>query len=211
MKKILKFLLLLIFFNVSAQSPILNMNTEDIGDIENAYYKDLDNILYSMEGTWLYQNGGAILKIKLRKRESVLEPNLHPYYLDYLVGEYEYIKDGTEKVNTLSNFMTDYIDISKYNLYSVAIIPNDFFPLCPNCPAGSKRVVMEVNEPLNDDSGIRATFAIRKILENNVEKLHITFSKRETASTFKKENTKHTSIFRNFSLPYGDYVLIKQP
>jgi hypothetical protein len=187
------------------------MNTEDIGDIENAYYKDLDGTLGSMEGTWILQNGTTYLKLRLRKREVVLVPTLHQYYQDYLIGEYEYSQNGIEKVNTLSNFMTDYIDISKYNLYSVAIIPNDFFPLCPNCPAGSKRVVMEVNEPLNDDSGIRATFAIRKILENNVEKLHITFSKRETASTFKKGNTKHTSIFRNFSLPYGEYTLIKQP
>jgi hypothetical protein len=103
------------------------------------------------------------------------------------------------------------LDITKHNLFSLAIISNDNFPLCSTCPVETQRVVMEVNEPLNDDSRVRATFAIRKILENNVEKLHITFSKRETASTFKKGNTKHTSIFRNFSLPYGDYVLIKQP
>lgn len=99
MKNILS--ILIIVTTISCKAQII---TYSIGDwyegIPNAYYKDLNNELDAFEGTWLYSNGNTTLKIILRKEVMYFNGR---YYEDLIVGEYQYIKDGVELINTLSN------------------------------------------------------------------------------------------------------------
>lgn len=91
--------------SMSSYSQIINI--ENMGkSISGAYYKDINNLLDPYVGTWLYSNGADTLKIKLRK--VTMTPSINNSYKDLIVGEYQYVANGVEKINTLNNFNTDY-------------------------------------------------------------------------------------------------------
>ena len=84
------------FFNCKAQSPILDMEINAKMDSpNNSYYKDVNNILNTFEGTWLYVNGNTSLKIKLVKNTMFFNGD---YYEDLMIGGYQYIENGIEKI-----------------------------------------------------------------------------------------------------------------
>jgi hypothetical protein len=211
MKNLVTFVFILIVGNCFSQSPIIDINDEDFGTIANAYYKDLDGIYNSLEGTWLYQSGTTSLKIKLRKREAVLVNGYIPYFEDFLFGEYEYIENGVVKVNTIPLLSHNYTVYNQYNLWSLTVMDNDNIPTCNSCPANTKRVSLNFDEPANDDIGIKAFMFVYKKIENNVEKLIVSFQQESSPIGIKKSNNNQSSVFKKFSLPLGDYVLIKQP
>src|SRR5690554_1663937 len=96
---------IVLIFNLSLywQYPVLSLEDQDPYDTqEGAYYKDLANVLDTFEGTWLYTNGNTSLKIVLVKKEEHFTSN-EGYYEDLMIGEYQYIENGVEKINTLSN------------------------------------------------------------------------------------------------------------
>jgi hypothetical protein len=188
MKKNLTIFILFVALSISAQSPIIDINDEDFGTIPNAYYKDLGGIYNSLEGTWLYQSGTTSLKIKLRKREAVLVNGYIPYFEDFLFGEYEYIENGVVKVNTIPLLSNNYTVYNQYNLWSVAIMDNDNIPTCNSCPANTKRVSLDFEEPANDDIGIKASLFVYKKIENNVEKLIVSFQQESSPIGIKKSN-----------------------
>jgi hypothetical protein len=101
MKKIIVTIVIgLIFYNCKAQSPILTLDRLGWENTKNAYYKDINNQLDNFEGIWLYTNGNTSFKIKLVKSIKYFNGK---YYEDLLVGGYQYIKGGVEKINTLSD------------------------------------------------------------------------------------------------------------
>ncbi|WP_417619968.1 DUF6705 family protein [Oceanihabitans sediminis] len=105
MKHIIITLILACFFsNISiAQSPIYP--SQDWSDEQtNAYYKDLDNEINAFEGTWLYTNGNTSLKMVLEKQEMYFNGK---YYKDIIIGEYQYIENGVELINTLDDLSLD--------------------------------------------------------------------------------------------------------
>ena len=69
---------------------------------------------------------------------------------------------------------------------------------------------MEFDEPLNDDAGLSAEFVMRRVIENGLEKLKVQFVSTNAYSDMNKSNFELPSTFRDFSLPYGNYTLIKQ-
>jgi hypothetical protein len=69
---------------------------------------------------------------------------------------------------------------------------------------------MNFDEPANDDFLLSADFVIRRVVENGVEKLKVQFVTGSAASGRKKGDFTSPSFFRNFSLPYDNYTLIKQ-
>lgn len=102
MKKIILTITIgLALYNCKAQSPVLNMETTFSADVpDNAYYKDVNNVLNNFEGTWLYTNGNTSLKIVLIKSTQFLNSK---FYEDLLIGGYQYIENGEEKINTLTD------------------------------------------------------------------------------------------------------------
>jgi hypothetical protein len=211
--KKINILILILFSNYFglAQNPVIPIENDYTDTVANAYYKDFNQVYNSFEGTWLYQNGNTSLTIKLIKKESMLVSNYISCYSDFLIGEVKYVKNGIERLNTLNNLAINHIDYSNYNLYSVGIIENDRFPSCNTCPPDTKRVSLMVDEPTNDDFGISAIMALEKGIQNSLEVIKMKFILKEEAKNMNKNNLDLPSVFRNFTIPYGEYILVKQP
>ncbi|MDY0090821.1 MAG: hypothetical protein RBR78_10720 [Flavobacteriaceae bacterium] len=103
MKNILITFAFIFSIPIYAQQPVLSLEDRDPYDTQQgAYYKDLANVLTTFEGTWLYTDGNTSLKIVLVKKEAHHRTN-RGYYEDLMIGEYQYIENGVEKINTLSD------------------------------------------------------------------------------------------------------------
>lgn len=103
MKNYINFAVFFIFLNSCVgQSPVLDIkdNSFSKGSINGAYYKDTKNVLSGYDGTYLYTNGNTSFKIKLQKNIKVSRNGV--FYEDVVVGEYQLIENGVEKVNTLN-------------------------------------------------------------------------------------------------------------
>lgn len=212
MKKVIIITLLLNLACSTRAQVVSRYNNPDYAQTTNAYYKDLNNFQNQFEGTWVFQNGLERLEIKFRKKEMILSrPGPHQYYHDVLVGEYKYIDaNGVEKVNSLANFSQEHPSEEDYILSSGPKVNNNFYPQCNDCPAGTERLYIFFDEPSNDDLGIDAAFVIRHFVENGVEKIKAVFEHRASASNENKLDASQPSVFREFSLPYGTYILSKQ-
>lgn len=99
MKNIFRTIILFTFWGCNAQSPVVDLEAWRGQTPANFYLQDVYGVLNPFEGTWLYTNSGTTLKITLKK--ITLSFN-GLYYEDLLIGEYQYIKDGEELFNTLS-------------------------------------------------------------------------------------------------------------
>tara|TARA_R110001599_G_C11974559_1_gene634292 strand:- start:50 stop:577 length:528 start_codon:yes stop_codon:yes gene_type:complete len=116
----------------------------------NSYYKDINNVLNNFEGTWLYTNGNTSLKIKLVKSLKYFNGK---YYEDLLVGGYQYIKDGIEKINTLSDANDPSIG------RNAGIRGNNIYKSCKylpinDCVDGEKNLDLSINDiPKNGHIG----------------------------------------------------------
>jgi hypothetical protein len=113
-KSKLTFLILLISASITAQiggvKPLkIYRNSFEDG----YYYKDTDNTFNNFVGTWVYTNGSSTLNIKFKKITKFQFPG---YFIDALVGEYQYIKNGVEQVNTLFLINTNLGRPSTYSI-----------------------------------------------------------------------------------------------
>lgn len=212
MKKIV-ILIALITLSFSCNAQVFDLyETLSSETPPNGYRKDINNFQNQFIGTWVYQNGQEYLEVKFIKKEMFWRPAPTQFYEDFLVGEYKYIdNNGIERVNSLNNLNVNHARIFNYNLRSGAKLNNNSFPLCQNCPIGTERLYLDFDEPANDDFGLDAGFVIRRVFENGVEKLKVQFYHENAPSGRKKGDITQTSTFTEFSLPYGDYTLIKQP
>lgn len=160
MKKILIVLIFISFANCKAQSPIFHRYNDVAvyGDVPNAYYKDIDNLLNQFEGTWLYTNGNSSLKITIVKKTMFFTGK---YYEDYLIGDYQYIENGVEKVNTLSNISSNITDFLNHQIHGNSIYPGDFNnPLCEGCLRSERKVArLYMVQPAKD---LDATLYLRR-------------------------------------------------
>lgn len=212
--KNITYILILVFLTTisNAQSPILpKYDNSYYGDVNNAYYKDINSIHNQYVGTWLYTNGNTSLKIILKKKTMIYHiGHTNTYYTDDLVGEYQYIENGVDLVNTLSAINNEYSDSWDYNLCSTSLKRNNAYPKCNECSPEEKRLNMQFNEPSRRHiTGFSNDFLLRRFFENGTEKLKIWFVCRDNGIYRTKDDFNLTNITR-FSLPYGEYTLIKQ-
>ncbi|MDC1265621.1 hypothetical protein N8009_02380 [Flavobacteriaceae bacterium] len=124
------------------------METESQMDAPyNSYYKDVNNVLNDFEGTWLYTNGNTSLKIILTKNIQYFNGK---FYEDIIVGGYQYIENGVEKINTLSDANIPNIgrdaSIKGNNIYdNCSIIPAD------DCIDGEKRLDLSIEDTITKE------------------------------------------------------------
>ncbi|WP_431133699.1 DUF6705 family protein [Psychroserpens mesophilus] len=160
MKNIIIITGLMICFACKAQSPILPL--EDWYEEEpNAYYKDIDNDLNSFEGTWLYTNGTTSLKIILSKEVMYFNDF---YYEDLITGEYQYIEDGIEVINTLTSLGSSVGYESAINGNHISKDCN-FLP-SSDCIDGENRLRVSLTDPM---TGHVATTILHKRIINGQE------------------------------------------
>ena len=145
MKKILTLIFIISYLNTFSQ----NINIENISSprVSGAYYKDINNLLDPYVGTWVYSSPTDTLKIKLRK--VIRAPFINNSFEDLIVGEYQYIKNGVEKINTLSNFSTNYPMQRAHKINGNNILENHNIPKCNYCNPNEKRLRLILVEPLS--------------------------------------------------------------
>lgn len=128
------------FINCKAQSPIIDLETPGfLPKMQNAYYKDIGNYLEQFAGTWVYTDGSTSFKIVIQKKTMVRVTPKH--YEDVLIGEYQYIKDGVEKVNTLQNLVYGLPNLLEHSIIGNFMCRSKYGnPLCNDCNHNDKKV-----------------------------------------------------------------------
>ena len=198
MKHIL-LILIIAFTSLSckAQTPIIDINNRTIELVDNAYLKDVNNELDKFVGIWLFSNSTSTLKIVFQKKINIYNGS---QYEDLLVGEYQYLENNIEIVNTLAN-LNNLSDLYDHNLIGNFIIYKNEFPGCSNCNSNEKRIKIDFSFP--NLNYLSEMYMGLRYIQTTIPSMQIDFSK------------KGASIIPNGaqqepSLPFGRYTLIKQ-
>jgi len=110
------------------------------------------SILNGYDGTYVYANGRTSLKIKLQKNIKTCMNGI--YYEDLVVGEYQYIENGIEKVNTLNKLTST----SNDNNISGARVLTGTVLGCDDCRLDEKRLRLGfISSPQVGEIDIRKT------------------------------------------------------
>jgi hypothetical protein len=208
MKKIIIILLFIVSNYSIAQSPVLNIHTT-YQDIENAYYKDIDNFQNQFVGTWVYTDGTKTIRFRFIKKEMFYFQSVKSYYIDVLLGEMQYIENGVEKINSLMNLNVNHPKIFDYSLHGSIKIAQNYPPLCGECPQNVERLSMSYDEPSNDDVSLDAYFVMRRVDENGVQKIKIQYMLK-SGPLGVQSDFETPSTTTDFIIPYGDYTLTKE-
>jgi len=178
-------------FSCKAQTVGLDAPYDTPG---GAYYKDLNNELNKFEGTWVFNDGIKTLTIVLEKIEQVsIDEDFH----DMLIGEYSYIVDGSEIVNTLSN------SDNQSNIAGGYIHKKTDYPGCIDCSESERRIDMYFNDP--ERSYLSNGIVVRYLLnETNPEKLEVVIYQ-SGGGILPEEDSPIVP-----KVPYGTYIIEKQ-
>ncbi|KOS06460.1 hypothetical protein AM493_10745 [Flavobacterium akiainvivens] len=174
---------------------------EDMADskVAGAWYKDVNNEFGKFVGTWKFENTATntSFTIKLQKKESFYIP-LFNYYQDLLVGEYRYVQNGVEIVNTLSNLNVLHTDEYDYNITGYVLLDVNTATL-----GSRKKILLNFKDPQRDylDVNIIVTFIPAMI--GSPAKINVTWGGQ---LSFVEEG-QPTEI----RVPEQEYILTKQP
>ena len=197
MKNVLQIIVLMaLSFNCVAQ--IESIETFNGQGVAGKYYKDLNNVFSTFEGTYLYTDGIKSLKIVLMKKTHSSMGDV--YHEDLLVGEYEYKENNVVIVSTLNKLNENYSNGGKHSISGKGILIGNIRN-CGDCLPTEKRVVCYLLENISDNI---AMLIIRKINvgSNSAIKLILAW---ETFARPKNTIQNYISPF-----PSGEYILIKQ-
>lgn len=97
MKKIFKILILILFINsINAQQTVDICGYNEHLNMNNKYFKDINNINSVFIGTWKWVNGNQTFKVILWKQEMVQNTSYTNCYEDKIYGHWEMIEnEGT--------------------------------------------------------------------------------------------------------------------
>lgn len=187
------------FLNCKAQNHIIPIDTYYQDANEGDYFKDLNNELNPFIGTWKYTNGSTSFTITLQKKVMVYDGE---YYEDLLIGEYRYVENGVEKVNTLPQ-LNGILPSGVNSIYGRKVINPDYYNVpCDDCAPTERRVKLHMRDP---DRNYLPTSSItlRYLFGENPEKIAILI-KSESGGII-PEGVPDSARF-----PLGEFVLIKQ-
>ena len=211
MKKILFFSIFIYFANCKAQviNPVNIIPIQNLDNVkvitENDYIKDTNNLLNQFVGTWEYTNGATKLKIVLRKEVN----DYNGYYREDLIyGEYQYIENGVEKINTLSEIDTVYQAQFNHSIGGNTILSKYSRQLpCNDCLDSENRLLALISDEIKGTGG---RIFLRRIIVNGQPAIsaliHFDGIKTtgDTTNGFNQE-------FVGSTIPNGNYTLIKLP
>lgn len=181
---------MMLISGLTSCQTIANLDTAYPVDTPNTYYKDIENKLNPFEGTWIYDDGISYIKIVLVKK---LKIPTWQYFEDYLIGGYQYKKNGVEIINTLS-------DINSYQ--------ND--PI--NYPISGNRFRYRQNGPFSSYTSNPARLFSRIIENGCISHMNIRtlILNGQLAIQIDKGKPFEISQDCNPVIPNGFYYLIKQ-
>lgn len=186
--------------NCKAQSPIFNISDPGaLNSTRGSYYKDTNNELDAFVGTYLYSSGNTSLKIILQKK--IMSSMNGYYYEDLIIGEYQYIKDGIEKTNTINKLALNYSDQSNHSISGHLIMTGPQVG-CEDCASNEKRLRVGLKD---DTSENVADMIVRLITVNGRQAIKIWFGWIGPIA-----HAEGTPTPKPAGLRAGEYVLIKQ-
>ena len=199
-KNLIILVVLLLSINCKAQTPIVDISESEMG-LPNGYYiKDLHNLLNPFEGTYVYTNGATTLKIVLVKK--VLQYNTQ-YYEDLIIGEYQYIKDGVQIVNTLSEITTTYLNQRNHKIEGNLIVDKNYRVWkCTSCSLTENRLSTQIEDVVSERF---AELVLRRTTEGGQEVMKIKITNISRVIEIDDQPTAP-----DFALPTGEFTLIKQ-
>lgn len=184
----------------NAQTPIINIGDSRFNQPDGYYMKDINNQLNPFQGTYVYTNGTTSFKIVLTKK---IQQYNGRYYEDLIIGEYQYIKNGVEQVNTLNLINTVYSNQTRHNIAGNSIVDNNFrYWKCPTCAPNEKRLKCSIVDEFSKRYG---SLIMRRTIEAGVEVMKINISHISRAILVEGQPAPP-----EFSLPIGELTLIKQ-
>ncbi|MCO6147542.1 DUF6705 family protein [Flavobacterium sp. NRK1] len=203
MKKVL-FIIILLSFGSKAQT-IKSLYDDKYAAVDGAYYKDTHNDFDNFTGTWKYTSGTTSLTITLQKKAMV--PNdfgSKNIFEDVIIGEYKYIENGIVKINTLPQLSLD-LDPLDYNIFGSTIVgPNSQY--CLNCGPNDRKILLYFTDPDRDILGMLGQMFFERADSGGVQKLKLKF--RATGNMMVEVGT--TPPYTSFTVPFGEYILVKQ-
>ena len=200
MKQIITLIIIFISVLSTAQSNILSIEDLPFENQLNSYFKDINNELNTFEGTWLYTNGNTSLKIKLVKYERA---NQIDYFEDLILGGYQYIENGIEKINKLDHADNlDFLYESTSVIYGNHLYKNCQYLSFDDCIEGQTKLVLSIFDPItNNHSG---DLILKKVNFNGEEAI-------KASIIFSYSGTYPNGIPPEPTLPWQqEYLLIKQ-
>jgi hypothetical protein len=201
MRKLIFILSIALSLSCKAQTIIPMYGGIEFEHNSNYYLKDTDNVLNNYEGIWKWQNGNSSFTLVLKKFEQVQRSS--GLYKDYLLGEYQYVDNGNELVNTLSSIDDTSITLYRHMLWSQSVIDKNRRPQCNICGVNERRVRLTIRHPTVDD--VYADLVLRYVIVNGVEQLEANLFG-GGPGVYLEGRTDPLDL----DVPYGDYVLIKQ-
>ena len=205
MKKTISILfLILTFIGCKAQTAPVIKSLDDLysDNLTNVYYQDTRDEMSKFAGTWTFSGNNTSLIIKLQKKEMYCENSLCE---DLIVGEYQYILNGAEIVNTLSNLTSSLVDGRNHNIAGQHIIPNPtLYVLCDDCQPDERRFLLDFTDP--ERSYLSLSIVLRYLPTGVGQPARITATLISNGGVIIPTENAPTSP----RLPYGEYLLIKQ-
>ncbi|RUT71188.1 hypothetical protein D0817_08670 [Flavobacterium cupreum] len=198
MKNYINFALFFILLNsCMAQSPVLDIKDISVSNtIKGAYYKDTKNVLTGYDGTYLFTNATISFKLKLQK--NIMTSRNGVFYEDLIAGEYQWIENGVEKVNTLNQLTPT----SNDNTIVGKRILTGTVSGCDDCRPDEKRLRLGFSDPLSPNYG---EIEIRKTTVNGKDAI-IAYIWYTGPIAVKEGDPKP----KPGTIKGGDYVMIKQ-
>ena len=201
MKQLTLIFTLLFIINCNAQNPIIDITQSELGQPDGYYSKDINNLLDPFQGTYIYTSGNTSFKIIITKK---IQQYNGRYYEDLIIGEYQYIENSVEKVNTLSNLNIVYSNQSAKHAISGKLVVNNNFRRwkCPQCNLNEKRFSGGIKDRSTNRS---AYITMRRTNVNGQEVMQIKIS-----HVMIETHKVGDPLLLTFSLPLGELTLIKQ-
>ena len=205
MKQLFLIMVFMLGLGCKAQIPIKSIY--DDTDINGAYYKDTNNDFDKFVGTWKYTNCITSLTITLQKKAQYhkFHSNGDNYYLDVMVGEYKYIENGVEKINTLPFLSQNFDDPYKYHIAGSLIArPNSIY--CLGCGPNDRKLVLGFVDPNRSIPGYEPEMMFQRVDSGGVQKLKLIF--RTISGMIVEEGVEPP--YNEYTVPFGEYLLVKQ-
>lgn len=168
---------------------------------EGTYIKDTFNEMDKFVGTWQYTDGTNTFIIVLQKKTHIYNGE---YYEDFLVGEYRYVSNGVEIVNTLP-LLNASININgdDNNIQGKMIIPNNMFPSCDDCDDIERRFQLGFYDP--ERKYLSLSLVIRYLAPSTGLSIKMTATLVSNGGVIIPVNSPTEP-----RVPYGEYIMIKQ-
>lgn len=199
MKKAALILIVLLTISCKAQN-IVPLDSKRHKTPDNSYFKDLNNELDKFVGTWKFSSNDTIFTIVIQKKEKILINNR---YFDKLVGEYSYVINGNEIVNTIPSF-SQTNETKDRNMGGGYISKPNQYPKCDDCAPNERRVDMYFQDP--ERKYLNSSIVIRYIPSsvNNPPKI--------SAKIYEEDMVilPYEGAPEEPRVPYGEYLMEKQ-